>query len=161
MENDFDADSRCLVSSPALPKAASSTSVGVSSCQTPSVFHSLPVAHEVRHALQRLLDSGVETVIDVSRLPLTPTDEATLRDLLGFGEVKAELNVIGRSSICETAISGVWWVEHYGTHGESLGRFIEITPIPAILKAQPQDMREALTRLTEHLSKDSRTHDDD
>jgi hydrogenase-1 operon protein HyaF len=116
------------------------------------VLHGLPLAHEIRHALQRLLETGEETVIDLARLPLAAADEAMLRGLLGFGEVKAELNAIGRSLICETAISGVWWVEHYGTDGQSLGRFIEITPIPTILKSQPQDMREALTRLTEHLS---------
>lgn len=118
------------------------------------MLHGLPIAHEIRHALQRLLDSGQETTIELSRLPLTPTDEALLRKLLGSGEVTAELSVLGRSSICETGISGVWWVEHYGTDGESLGRFIEITPIPAILKAQAQDMREALARLTERLSSD-------
>lgn len=153
MEDDFEAVSRRLVSSPTLPKGAPSTPAGVSSCQAPSALHGLPVAHEIRHALQRFLESGVETAIDLSRLPLTPSDEAMLRGLLGSGEVIAELNVIGRSSVCETAVSGVWWVEHYGTEGEFLGRFIEITSIPAILKAQPQDMREALTRLTEQLSK--------
>lgn len=113
--------------------------------------NSLPIAHEIRHALQRLLDAGVETVIDLARLPLGPADEARLRDLLGQGEVQAELNAMGRSTFCETAIAGVWWVEHYGADGESLGRFIEIAPIPAMLKAQPQDMREALLRLTDRL----------
>ena len=154
MEGDFEAGSRCLVSSPTRSAGASSASAIASPQQAPRALHGFPVAHEIRHALQRLLDSGVETAIDLSRMPLTGADEAMLRDLLGFGEVTAALNVIGGSSICETAISGVWWVEHYGTNGESLGRFIEITQIPAILKAQPQDMRDALIRLTEHLSKD-------
>ena len=153
MGDDFEATSRRLVSTPTLPKGAPPTPAGVSSCQAPSALHGVPVAHEIRHALQRLLDSGEETAIDVSRLPLSPADEAMLRDLLGLGEVTAELNAIGRSSIYETAISGVWWVEHYGADGEPLGCSIEVTTIPAILRAQPQDMREALTRLTEHLSR--------
>jgi hydrogenase-1 operon protein HyaF len=161
VEDDFEALSRRLVSSPTLPSAAPSTPAGGSSCHEASADHGLPVAHEIRRALQQLLESGVEATIDLSRLPLSPADEAKLRGMLGSGEVVAELNVIGQSSIRETAISGVWWVEHYGTEGEALGRFIEITPIPAILKAQPQDMREALTKLTEQLSKQQRANDHD
>lgn len=152
VEDDLEAGCGRLVSSPTIPTVTLSSSAGADFCRTAGALQGLTIAHEIRHALQRLLDSGVEAAIDLSRLPLTPSDETMLRELLGSGEVRAELSVIGRSSVCETAISGVWWVEHYGTEGEALGRYIEITPIPAILKAQPQDMRDALTALTEHLS---------
>ncbi len=152
VEDKLEASSSRLVGAQIFPTPASSTAVVASGCHMSGALHGLPIAHEVRHALQRLLDSGVETTIDVSGLPLPPSDEAMLRELLGTGEVRAELSVIGRSTICETAISGVWWIEHYGSEGEFLGRYIEIAPVPAILRAQPQDMRDSLTALTAHLS---------
>jgi hypothetical protein len=38
--------------------------------------NALPILNEIRHALDRLLESGETTVIDLGALPMGPQDEA-------------------------------------------------------------------------------------
>lgn len=116
-----------------------------------SAGNATPILHEIRHALVALLESGQETTIDLRSLPMGPADETQLRDALGQGEVEAQLDVLGKSVVRETRLPGVWFVDHYNADGHPVSRFIEITLIPAILKAQPEDIREGIARLTEQL----------
>jgi hydrogenase-1 operon protein HyaF len=114
--------------------------------------NAVPLLNEIRHALMALLESGQETVIDLQSLPLGPADETQLLEALGNGEVEAHLDTLGNSTIRETQVSGVWFVEHYNADEQPLSKFIEITHIPSILKAQPEDIRAGLARLTELLT---------
>lgn len=133
-------------------------------CCTANTLDPTALLHEIRHALQRLLDTGEPTVIDLMRLPLGPMEQAMLSQLLGTEEVEAALNAMGNSTVRETALAGVWWVEHFVTDDQSISRYIEITAIPAILQSQPEDMRAAVAKLTECLSQDllsASNHDHD
>jgi hydrogenase-1 operon protein HyaF len=111
-----------------------------------------PLLHQIRHALDILLREGTSTCIDLLALPLAPGEEERMRALLGSGEVRAEVTALGRSEIAETAYPGVWLVSHHDERGELLTRFIEITHVPEFLRAQPDDIRCALERLTARLS---------
>lgn len=112
----------------------------------------VPLLHEVRHALGRLLESGEPTTIDLNSIPLAPGELEKIDGALGVGELRAELNALGPSQIYETSFSGVWRINHLNTAGESVGRYIEVTRIPAILLAQEADVRESLDLLTRKLS---------
>ena len=134
--------------------------VRVASDASRSFGNAVPLLHEIRHALQKLLDTGEQTSIDLRSVPMGPGDEDRLLDALGRGEVEAELNALGRSLIRETGISGVWLVEHYGPEGELTAKFMEVAWIPSILKAQTEDVREGLQRLSRRLA-DGAPGDDD
>ena len=110
-----------------------------------------PILHEIRHALFELLDSGNTSIIDLRSIPLAPGEEQTIINALGQGEVHARLDALGRSDIVETMYSGVWLVTHYNENEAVVGRFIEITELPAILKSQREDMSDALKELTQEL----------
>ena len=110
-----------------------------------------PILHEIRHALLDLLDSGNTSIIDLRSIPLAPGEEETIINALGQGEVHARLDALGRSDIVETMYSGVWLVTHYNENEAVVGRFIEITELPAILKSQREDMSDALKELTQEL----------
>ena len=110
-----------------------------------------PILHEIRHALFELLDSGNTSIIDLRSIPLAPGEEETIINALGQGEVHARLDALGRSDIVETMYSGVWLVTHYNENEAVIGRFIEITELPAILKSQREDMTDALKELTQEL----------
>ena len=110
-----------------------------------------PILHEIRHALLDLLDSGNTSIIDLRSIPLAPGEEETIINALGQGEVHARLDVLGRSDIYETLYSGVWLVTHYNENEAVVGRFIEITELPDILKSQREDMTDALKELTQEL----------
>jgi hydrogenase-1 operon protein HyaF len=112
----------------------------------------VPLLHEVRHALARLLAEGESTVIDLGSIPLAPGELDKIDGALGTGEVRVVLDSMGPSQIYETSFRGVWRVTHFNAANEVVGRYVEITRIPAILLAQEPDMRESLDLLTRKLS---------
>lgn len=120
----------------------------------PSTGNALPLLHEIRHALERLLEDGASTVIDLGAMPLAPQDERQLLDQLGTGEVEARLKVLGSSVVRETGVGGVWLVEHANAAGEPIGRFIEVGFVPAILRSQPEDVRDGLDHIAHRLSQE-------
>ena len=99
-----------------------------------------PLLNEVAHALERLLIADESTIIDLARLPFSPGELERLEGELGEGELRATLDSLGESIIRETAYPGVWWLEHRNAAGEVVGRFIEITRTPEILKSQTVDI---------------------
>ena len=112
----------------------------------------VPILNEVAHALDRLLDAEEPTIIDLASLPFGPGELEELETLLGSGELTAELDALGKSRIRETAYPGVWWLEHRNTDGDVVGRYIEVTRTPDILKSQAADITAGRVRLAERLS---------
>ena len=103
--------------------------------------------HEIRHALRNLLDNGETTTIDLRSLPMAPGEQERLLETLGKGEVSVRLDALGESEITESSYAGVWLIIHYNSNGEVMGKFIEITRMPAILKARSADIEESLAAL--------------
>lgn len=108
----------------------------------------MPLLHEVKHALNNLINKGETAIIDLRSIPLAPGEEDKILDVLGSGEVVAQLNVLGSSFITETQYTGVWLVTHFNDENHIIGRFIEITKMPDILCSQIEDVTEAYNRLT-------------
>jgi len=106
-----------------------------------------PILNEVMHALDKLLESGEPTVIDLATLPFGPGELEELEASLGEGELTATLDALGASHIRETAFPGVWWLEHRNGHDEVVGRYIEITRSPEILSSQEADIAAGRARL--------------
>lgn len=117
----------------------------------------LPLLHEIRHALERLLREDQTTVIDLGSIPLAPGEFEAIEAALGTGEVRAELDALGPSEIRETAFPGVWLITHRNANDEIAGRFIEVTRAPDILASQEPDIRRAVEALGERLA-DGETH---
>lgn len=118
----------------------------------PSTGNTLPLLHEIRHALDRLAAHATATSIDLRSLPLAPGDEEALATALGRGEIEARLHALGDSEIYETAIPGVWLVTHYNSEGEIAAKFIEITRVPQILQTPAADIRDGIRLLDERLN---------
>jgi hydrogenase-1 operon protein HyaF len=121
-----------------------------------------PLLHEIRHALRRVAQGGEGTTIDLGSLPLAPGEEKRIEDLLGQGEVRAELNALGPTVVQETRYPGVWFITHRNTEQEVVARFIEVTRMPELLLAQSEDMRRAVSELDSKLPGGNRevSHDD-
>ena len=108
-----------------------------------------PLLSEILHAIDRLLDTGESTTIDLAGLPFGPGELEHLEATLGEGELAAELDALGASRIRETAYPGVWWLEHRNALDEIVGRYIEITHVPEILSSQDADIAAGRARLGE------------
>ena len=106
-----------------------------------------PILNEIVHAIDKLLESGEPTTIDLAGLPFGPGELEQLEAALGEGELSARLDALGKSSIRETAYPGVWWLEHRNAHDEVMGRYIEITRTPEILSSQEVDILAGRARL--------------
>jgi hydrogenase-1 operon protein HyaF len=110
-----------------------------------------PLLHEIGHALERLLDLGEPSILDLRGVPLAPGEEDRILGFLGTGEVRAELEAGGRSTVTESRFPGVWVVTHHDTAGEIVGRLIEVTFVPDILLSQAVEMRESRERIVREL----------
>jgi hydrogenase-1 operon protein HyaF len=113
-----------------------------------------PLLNEIIHAIDRLLCDDEPTVIDLASLPFAPGELDELENTLGAGELRAELDALGKSLIRETTYPGVWWVEHRNAESEIVGRYIEITRSPEILMSQDADIGAGRARLRETFGSD-------
>ena len=110
-----------------------------------------PLLHEIRHAIEALLAEGQITTIDLRSMPLAPGEEKRIEALLGEGEIRVMLNALGRSDILETRFPGVWLIIHRNTEDVILGKHIQISFIPDIIKAQQRDIEAGLEQLSSEL----------
>ena len=112
----------------------------------------MAILQELETMLKQLIDTGEHNGIDIRSLPMMPGDYEQLKMILGEGEVQATVNSLGPSRVIETQVPGIWWISHRNAHDEVLAEFIEVTPLPDILKLQPGDLDEAIeilhTRVT-------------
>lgn len=107
-----------------------------------------PLLHEIKHALESLIENGKTSIIDLRSIPLAPGEEDKILSTLGTGEVQAQLNTLGLSEIIETQYAGVWLVTHYNDDNNIISRFIEVTTMPSILSSQTEDIMAAYSSLT-------------
>ncbi len=104
---------------------------------------------EIAGLLGRLIEDGETGSIDLLGLPLSESCLAALDRRLGQGEVKVRLDAAGHSEIRETAFPGVWWTRHNDEGGRVVAMLVEVTFVPAIVRADIDDMRLAYRRLPE------------
>ena len=117
-----------------------------------------PLLHEIRHALESLIENNETTMIDLRSIPLAPGEEETILNALGVGEVQAQLNSLGLSEIIETQYAGVWVVTHYNDENHIISRLIEIATVPNILCSQTEDIMAAYSRITLDLDNNQKTN---
>ena len=110
------------------------------------------VLAEVGRLLEDLAATGQTASIDLRSLPLTDADRTQLTELLGPGEVTAELEAGGRSTVRETAFAGVWWICHRGAGDKVASEEIAVCPVPSILAAHPADIAAAARRIQRTLT---------
>lgn len=110
--------------------------------------NALPILHEIRHALEKLAETGEPKTIDLSSIPLSPEDRDQLLDTLGQGEVEATLDAFGPSNIRETAYPGVWLVQHMSPQGGEHSTLIEITRFPSLLLTPEADVKDGIEHST-------------
>jgi len=102
---------------------------------------------EVASLLQALITYQRPGSIDLLGLPLSAACLAALEQRLGHGEISACLSISGESVIRETKFPGVWWTSHVDETGRLAAMLIEVTEVPAILRAHKADMEHAHSRL--------------
>ena len=106
-----------------------------------------PLLRQLEQALEDLLATGESTVVDLGAMPFSRQDEEDLRAQLGHGEVSATLNAFGPTLIEETALPGVWLIEHRDADDRRLTLQLEVARIPSILVTPEEDIDDGLAAL--------------
>jgi len=114
----------------------------------------MPLLHQIKHALANLIDNNASEIIDLRSIPLAPGEEEKILEILGQGEISAELNALGPSEILETEYTGVWLITHFNDDNEIISRHIEITYMPEILLSPKEDVSSAFDRLVSTLNEE-------
>lgn len=113
--------------------------------------NAIPLLHEIAALLETLARDGKGGSIDLGSMPMLPGDRAILEEVLGRGEVSAEIDALGPSRIRESAVRGVWWVTHCNAEGETVADLIEVAHVPTILVTPEEDLHDGLLSLREKL----------
>jgi hydrogenase-1 operon protein HyaF len=117
----------------------------------------LSVLAEVGRMLETLAETGQAGSIDLRSLPLTDADRLELEELLGSGEVRAEMELAGASEVWETSYPGAWWIRHRGAGGKIATEEIAVCPVPEILITHPVDIQAASRKLRQDIESLSNT----
>jgi len=102
---------------------------------------------EISGLMENLASRNIPGSIDLLGLPLSAACLALLEKRLGNGEIHATLTAAGKSEICETSFSGVWWSRHADETGRVVAMLIDVALVPEILKADIEDVRLSHRRL--------------
>lgn len=125
---------------------------GGAPCQTENLTGmARSVMAEVARMLESLAEDGTTGSIDLRSLPLTEADRLQLEELLGRGEVAAELELAGSSTVWETAYAGAWWIRHRGAEDKISSEEIAVCAVPDILVTHHADIAAAASRIRNDL----------
>ena len=102
---------------------------------------------ELAARLESLSEDGSTALIDLRSLPMSATDRDELLEALGQGEVTATLDAQGTSTLRETAFSGIWWNVHRDRDNAITSELLEVSIVPQILAAHPEDISLAVSAL--------------
>ncbi len=95
---------------------------------------------------------GFEEVINLSLLPLTPEDMEFLIGCLGLAGLSILSRGYGECRIRRTGLPNVWWVQYFNSTGQLILNTLEITALPTVVMAAPEDLEDSAGRLDEVLA---------
>ncbi|WP_284935055.1 hydrogenase expression/formation protein, partial [Citrobacter freundii] len=87
--------------------------------------------------------------INLTQLPISDADRLFLARLCGEGRIQIRTIGYGESQIDSTALRHVWHVRCLDTLKGLLLESYEICPLPELVQAAPEDLRNSLQRLDE------------
>jgi len=143
------ADVPCLVRLPAAevltPAALARVEMPWESMNGPAILTEV-----AEHAGKRTA-GGLPHVINLSLLPLSEADLAYLDSALGLGPVSILSRGYGNCEVRSTRLRDVWWVRYFNSMNTLILNSIEITDIPAVACAAPEDISDTRERLADIL----------
>ena len=117
----------------------------------PNVFNAPPLIPEINEQLGRPDDAPAPHVINLSLLPHTEEDLVFLDQMLGRGGVTILSRGYGNCRITATTTRNTWWVQYYNSQDALILNSIEITGLPDVACASPEDIADSADRLNEIL----------
>ena len=98
------------------------------------------ILQQVVEMIKVLKEKEEPSHLDLQQLPLSNDELLELDELLGEGNVKAEVEHLGFTRIYATAIPSLWRVVHFNDEEEILSDFLEVSYCPEIIITQDDDI---------------------
>lgn len=115
------------------------------------VLNAPPLIAELNEKSQAYASGIPAHVINLTLLPQTEQDLEFLDQLLGKGAVTILSRGYGNCRITSTGIQNVWWVQYFNSQDMNILNTLEVTDVPAVACAAPEDLKDSADRLKEIL----------
>ena len=117
----------------------------------PGAMNAPAIATEINDAIARWRPDAPAHVINLTLLPLSPQDVGFLEQSLSGGSVLMLSRGYGNCRILSTSLPNCWRVVYYNSSDTILLNTVEITAIPDVACAAPEDLLDSAERLAEVL----------
>jgi len=132
----------------AFPPAAS----GVNPAEPPAgLMNGLPILTELLDRSAAWTRGDAVHAVNFSLLPHTPEDLEFVERRLGVGATTVLSRGYGNCRVTATATANVWWVRYYNSVDTLILNTVEVTQVPAVVLAAPEDIADSAERLAEIL----------
>ena len=115
----------------------------------PGVPNALPLLVEIDAHREAYTSERKPHSINLSLLPLSEAELEFLDHCLGRGPVDVLSRAYGRCQVISTGVPHVWWVRYYNSMGTLILNSIEVTDVPLVVHAAPEDLDDSAARLEE------------
>ncbi len=117
----------------------------------PGLMNGLPILTELLDRSAEWVRGDAVHAVNFSLLPHTPEDLAFIENRLGVGATTILSRGYGNCRVTATATANVWWVRYYNSVDTLILNTVEISEIPAVVCAAPEDIADSAERLSEIL----------
>jgi hydrogenase-1 operon protein HyaF len=117
----------------------------------PGLMNAPALVAEIFHKA-REYRPGKEDVLNLTLFPLNPEDSRFLADTLGLAGFSILSKGYGDCRIQLTRVPNVWWVQYYNASEQLILNTLEITAMPGVVPAAPEDLADSGERLKEALA---------
>ena len=117
----------------------------------PGVMNAPPLLAELNAKIAAYRPGGEAHTINLSLLPQTEQDLAFLAQRLGGGSVTILSRGYGNCRITATGTQYVWWVQYFNSEDTLILNTLEVSGVPSVACASPEDIADSDGRLQEIL----------
>ncbi|MBF6648912.1 hydrogenase expression/formation protein [Methylobacter sp. BlB1] len=117
----------------------------------PGVMNAPPLLAELNAKIAGYRPGGEAHIINLSLLPQTEQDLAFLEQRLGRGSVTILSRGYGNCRITATGTRFVWWVQYFNSQDTLILNTLEVSDVPSVACASPEDIEDSRERLQEIL----------
>jgi hydrogenase-1 operon protein HyaF len=117
----------------------------------PQVMNAPSVLVELEDQRRKWQPGQLAHVVNLSLLPLTPVDIAYMDHRLGTGRVLILSRGYGNCRITNCCVPNTWRVVYYNSQDTVILNSVEVTDMPEVACAAPEDLSDSVERLSEVL----------
>ncbi|MBL8305999.1 MAG: hydrogenase expression/formation protein [Rubrivivax sp.] len=107
---------------------------------------------ELADARARWQPGDATHMVNLTLLPVTPEDIAWLDHVLGTGRVVILSRGYGNCRITNCAVANTWRLVYYNSQDKVILNTVEVSGVPEVACAAPEDLHDSLDRLAEVLA---------